>query len=172
MDLSKVFSSAQIARARVRLENAKVKTSQDSQAWLETIRFETLFASSSTSVAGLVSKSIQACPKAGNIFAHAILTDHRTYRKSRVVEALKRCPDDFHVLLAIARTFWSDRKFQKAREWFGRAMKVNPDWGKYLESQFLPNIFSPYICVCYIYYTSIALCSYHYSRPKFLLSHH
>jgi pre-mRNA-processing factor 6 len=33
------------------------------------------------------------------------------------------------VLLAVSKLFWSERKLQKAREWFIRTVKLEPDLG-------------------------------------------
>ncbi|CAN0471816.1 unnamed protein product, partial [Discosporangium mesarthrocarpum] len=45
------------------------------------------------------------------------------------LEALKRCDNDPHVIVAVARRFWSDRKHSKARKWFNRAVTLDPDSG-------------------------------------------
>ena len=33
------------------------------------------------------------------------------------------------MLLAVAKLFWTERKLNKAREWFRRAVKIDPDFG-------------------------------------------
>ena len=50
-------------------------------------------------------------------------------RKTKSIDALKKCEHDPHVLLAAARMFWSERKITKAREWFKRCTKLDPDFG-------------------------------------------
>jgi pre-mRNA-processing factor 6 len=42
---------------------------------------------------------------------------------------LKCCEHDAHVLLAVSKLFWSERKIQKARDWFNRTVKLEPDLG-------------------------------------------
>ena len=42
------------------------------------------------------------------------------------VDALKKCNDDPHVVAAVAALFWQDRKVDKARSWFNRAVTLNP----------------------------------------------
>lgn len=42
------------------------------------------------------------------------------------VDALKKCNDDPHVVAAVAGLFWADRKVDKARSWFNRAVTLNP----------------------------------------------
>lgn len=45
------------------------------------------------------------------------------------VDALKKCEHDPHVLLAVSKLFWSERKISKCREWFQRTLKIEPDFG-------------------------------------------
>ena len=35
----------------------------------------------------------------------------------------------FQIVLAVARLFWLERKMKKAKEWFIKAVKLNPDLG-------------------------------------------
>ena len=53
----------------------------------------------------------------------------RQQRKSKSVDALRRCEHDVHVLLACSLLFWCERKMDKARQWFQRALKIDPDNG-------------------------------------------
>ena len=45
------------------------------------------------------------------------------------MDALKKCEHDPHVLLAVSKLFWCERKIQKCREWFNRTVKIEPDLG-------------------------------------------
>ena len=38
-------------------------------------------------------------------------------------------PLSFQIVLAVARLFWLERKMKKAKEWFIKAVKLNPDLG-------------------------------------------
>ena len=55
----------------------------------------------------------------------------RPQRRSKSVDALKRCNDDPHVIAAVAMLFQNDRKVDKARTWFNRAITLNPDIGDF-----------------------------------------
>ena len=55
----------------------------------------------------------------------------RPQRKSKSVDALKRCDNDPYVIAAVAKLFWNDRKVEKARSWFNRAVTLNPDVGDF-----------------------------------------
>lgn len=72
---------------------------------------------------------MQECPQSGILWAESIFLENRQQRKSRSVDALKRCEHDVHVLLACSLLFWCERKLTKAREWFQRTLKLDPDLG-------------------------------------------
>ena len=50
-------------------------------------------------------------------------------RKSKSVDALRRCEKDPRVIAAVASLFRLDRKTDKARSWFNRAVTLDPDIG-------------------------------------------
>lgn len=115
-------------KARSVLEQARQKNPKCAELWLEAVRIETRgerreFAKT------LMAKAMQECPASGILWAEAIFMENRPQRKTKSVDALKRCEHDSHVLLAVARLFWSERKINKAREWFNRAVKLDPDLG-------------------------------------------
>ena len=72
---------------------------------------------------------MQECPASGRLWAEAIESASRPARKTKSIDALKKCEHDPYVLLAVARMFWSERRISKAREWFKRCTKVDPDFG-------------------------------------------
>ena len=49
--------------------------------------------------------------------------------KTKTLDALHRCENNALVLLAVARFFVSERKVPKARSWFIRTVKLDPDLG-------------------------------------------
>ena len=71
-----------------------------------------------------VFRALQECPASGRLWAEAIESASRPARKTKSIDALKKCEHDPHVLLAVARMFWSERRITKAREWFKRCTKV------------------------------------------------
>lgn len=78
----------------------------------------------------------QECPKSGLLWAEQILLAPRPQRRARSVDALKACDNNPHVMAAVAMLFWADRKVDKARNWFNRAVTLDPDvgdhWAHYL----------------------------------------
>ena len=55
--------------------------------------------------------------------------EQRHARKTKIVDALKKCEHDPNVLLAGSKLIWAERKMKKARNWFQRTVKVDPDFG-------------------------------------------
>ena len=72
---------------------------------------------------------MQECPTAGILWAEAIFVEARPQRKSKSVDALKKCEHDPFVLMSVAKFFWSERQTAKAREWFNRMIKSETDVG-------------------------------------------
>lgn len=77
----------------------------------------------------VLAKAQQALPNNGLLWASAIELASRPERKTVSVQALRKCPDSQEALVCVARMFLTDRKVQKAREWFHRALKVDNDNG-------------------------------------------
>ncbi|KAJ1744331.1 U4/U6 x U5 tri-snRNP complex subunit Prp1 [Coemansia sp. RSA 1086] len=117
-----------LARARAVLERARVFIPQSPQLWLEAVRME---ANESEAVARtLMARALQECPWAGSLWAEAIFLEPRAQRKAKSVDALKHADaHDPAVTAAVARLFWSERRVEKARLWFERAARADPDYG-------------------------------------------
>lgn len=99
----------------------------------------------------LMSRALQECPTSGLLWAEAIFLEPKPKRKTKSVDALKvsstlkavitaecnpttcslrqKCEHDAHVLLAVSKLFWAERKIQKARDWLTRTVKLEPDFG-------------------------------------------
>lgn len=115
-------------RARSIVETARLKNPKKSELWLEAIRAE-VRTGNKTIASSLMSKALQEIPDSGTLWAEAIFMEGRPQRKTKSVDALKRCEHDPHVLLAVSKLFWTERRIAKAREWFSRAVRLDPDLG-------------------------------------------
>jgi pre-mRNA-processing factor 6 len=73
--------------------------------------------------------ALQECSNSGLLWSEAIFMEPRPQRKTKSVDALKRCDNDPIIIATIARLFWAERKVDKARTWFEKAVKVDPDRG-------------------------------------------
>lgn len=72
---------------------------------------------------------LQDCPTSGLLWSMSIWSEPRPTRKSRSADALRKSADDPLIICTVARLFWAERKIEKARQWFERAVKINPDLG-------------------------------------------
>lgn len=117
-----------LTKARSVLERGRLKIAHNPELWLEAVRLE--FRAGLKEISSkLMAKALQECPNSGILWSEAIFLEPRAARKTKSVDALKKCEHDPHVLLAVSKLFWSERKLQKAREWFNRTLKIDPDLG-------------------------------------------
>jgi len=84
----------------------------------------------------LMSRALQECPTSGIMWAKAVELEPKQGQNAKSVDALKKCENDAHVIVSVAKLFWRDGKNAKARKWFNRAVTLNPRlgdaWGAYL----------------------------------------
>lgn len=117
-----------LTKARSVLERARLKNPKTPMLWLAAIRIENR-AGLKEMANNLLARALQECPTAGEIWAEAIFMESKAQRKTKSVDALKKCEHDPHVLLAVSKLFWSEQKITKCREWFNRTVKIDPDLG-------------------------------------------
>ncbi|CAH1772919.1 unnamed protein product [Owenia fusiformis] len=120
--------SGYLTKARSILEKARLKNNACPELWLESVRVENRGGLKNIAQ-GLMARAMQECPNSGILWAEAIFLEARPQRKTKSVDALKRCEHDAHVLLAVSKLFWSERKLGKARDWLTRTVKIDPDHG-------------------------------------------
>jgi pre-mRNA-processing factor 6 len=121
-------------KARSLLELARLKNPGNPELWLETVRLERR-AGNNKLAETLMARALQECPSSGLLLAENITTAPRVEQKSKSADAIKRCPENPFVISAVASLFASERKTEKARKWFERAIIMNTDigdsWVKY-----------------------------------------
>ncbi|KAI8921006.1 PRP1 splicing factor, N-terminal-domain-containing protein [Powellomyces hirtus] len=127
-------------KARATLEKARIMNSKIPELWCEAVRVENR-AQNTPMAKALMAKALQECPSSGLLWSEAILMESRPHRKARSADALKKCENDPLVVVTVARLFWAERKVDKARNWFNRAVKTNPDlgdsWAWYLKFEMM-----------------------------------
>ena len=115
-------------KARSLLEIARLQNPKNPELLLEAIRLERR--SGNIKLAeSMMAKALQECPKSGLLLSENIMTAPRVEQKSKSADAIQRCPDDPRVIYAVASLFANDRKFDKARKWFDRAVILDRDLG-------------------------------------------
>jgi len=121
-------SAGNVTKARSVVEKGRLRNPGNELLWMKAVKME--------AEAGLpdiaktvLARALQECPTSGQLWALAIEMEAKPQRKTRSVDAMKKCEHDPHVLLAVSRLFWSDRKVQKCRDWMARTVKLDPDFG-------------------------------------------
>lgn len=117
-----------LIKARSELEKARKGNPKCAEVWLEAIRVEKRARNHDVAVS-MMSKALQECPTSGILWSEAIFMEDRAKRKAKNADALKRAEHDVHVLLASSKLLWSEGKYDKARSWFNRALKIDSDLG-------------------------------------------
>ncbi|KAF9584475.1 hypothetical protein BGW38_006345, partial [Lunasporangiospora selenospora] len=117
-----------LIKARALLERGRLLNPKTPELWLESVRLE-LRGNNATMAKTLMAKALQECPSSGLLWSEAVWLETRAQRKGKIVDALKKSENSAHVLITAARLFWSDRQVEKARSWFARAEKADPDLG-------------------------------------------
>ena len=125
---SQAASTGGFTKARSLLELARLKNPRKPELWLEAVRLENR-AGNPKLAETLIAKALQECPASGILLAEQIRQAPRVDKKSKSANAIKRCPEDPHVISAVAELFASERKTDKARKWFDRAVLLEPDLG-------------------------------------------
>ncbi|OMP07873.1 RNA-processing protein, HAT helix [Corchorus olitorius] len=121
-----------IAKARAKLTLARKKNPRQPELWLAAIHAESRHGYKKEAD-NLMSKALQdqECPKSGILWAAAIEMAPRPERNTKSTDALNKCDNDPHVIAAVAKLFWHDRKVDKARNWLNRAVTAGPDIGDF-----------------------------------------
>ncbi|KJE95997.1 pre-mRNA splicing factor [Capsaspora owczarzaki ATCC 30864] len=117
-----------LTKARGILERARFKNQKNDTLWLEAVRVETRSGNAAAAQA-LMAKAMQECPTSGLLLAEAIFMEPVPLRRAKSLTAVQRNEDSPHVLVAVAKLLWAERKVEKAAEWFRRAIGADPDLG-------------------------------------------
>ncbi|DAZ94485.1 TPA: hypothetical protein N0F65_003419 [Lagenidium giganteum] len=117
-----------VTKARSVLELARLKNGKSDQLWLEAARLEGRF-NNPKGQEMLMAKALQECPESGILLAESIDIAPRAQQKRASFTALKKKDNDPAVCLSVAKLFWSERKYSKARKWLERTVQLDSDFG-------------------------------------------
>ncbi|KAF7355056.1 hypothetical protein MSAN_01421100 [Mycena sanguinolenta] len=115
-------------KARAILEKARQVNPANDVLWAEAVGVEERSGGAAQAKA-MLARSLQECPTSGLLWSMSIWAEPRPMRKARSVDALKKSADNPVIICTVARLFWAERKIEKARQWFGRAVATDPDLG-------------------------------------------
>ena len=116
-------------KARALLERARFHNKKSDHIWMESVRVEER-AGNIAQAKSMMSRALQECPMSGLLWSESVWMEARASRKTKMLDALKKANNDPHVVLTIARVFWSERKLEKARSWLEKAAIADPDLGE------------------------------------------
>ncbi len=125
LTLSKLEAKISIAKARSTLESGRIKCPRSDQLWLAAVTLERN-AGNDNLAKNLMAKALQACPKSGMLHADEIISAPKVLRKAKAFEALKRCDNDKYVMIAVAKMFFDNLMYAKARKWLDRVVAIDP----------------------------------------------
>ncbi|KAF8639331.1 hypothetical protein AX17_001579 [Amanita inopinata Kibby_2008] len=110
-------------KARSLLDKARLIMPGNDELWAEAVRVEER-AGGNLQAKSVLSRAIQACPNSGLLWSMLVWSEPRPTRKSRATDAMTKTGKHPLVICTVARLFWTERKIEKAREWFDRAAKA------------------------------------------------
>ncbi|KUF82716.1 hypothetical protein AM588_10000433 [Phytophthora nicotianae] len=117
-----------VTKARSVLEMARLKNPKNDVLWLEAARLEARW-DNPKGQEMLMAKALQECPESGILLAEAIDIAPRAQQKRASFTALKKKDNDPSVCLSVAKLFWQERKYSKARKWLERTIQLDSDFG-------------------------------------------
>lgn len=122
------IQSKQLARARPILEQARIKVPANQDLWYLSVQLE-IEDNNKKAAQFQLARAIKECPNSGQLWALAIELEPRVTRKKKILDALKRVSDDPYINLAIAKTFWKEKKIEKASRWLQKSIMIDPSIG-------------------------------------------
>eukprot|EP00644_Phytophthora_capsici_P012351 jgi/Phyca11/121918/e_gw1.46.425.1 len=117
-----------VTKARSVLELARLKNPKNDVLWLEAARLEARW-NNPKGQEMLMAKALQECPESGILLAESIDIAPRAQQKRASFTALKKKDNDPSVCLSVAKLFWQERKYSKARKWLERTIQLDSDFG-------------------------------------------
>ncbi len=120
-----------ILKARSIGETARLKLPKNDLIWLECIRLEkrSKDVKDHKLAENHLAKALQECPNSSVLWSEVLITCPKVQRRSKVMEALKRCDQDALVIMTTARLFEQSGRIRKAKKWYERSLSINPKLG-------------------------------------------
>lgn len=119
-----------VVRARSVLESARKKVPDSDVIYLESIRLERS-AGDEQRANYLISKGRQQCPMSGPLWDEYIGSSPKVQRQRIISDALKKQNDEPFIIMAAGKLLWQLGKYEKARGWIERAVRLKPEIGDF-----------------------------------------
>ncbi|KAF5352069.1 hypothetical protein D9758_009441 [Tetrapyrgos nigripes] len=113
-------------KARALLEKARQVNPGNDELWAEAVGVEER-SGGAAQAKSMLARGLQECPTSGLLWTMSIWAEPRPMRKTRSLDALKKSNDNPLIICTVARLFWAERKIEKARQWFQRAVPPRQD---------------------------------------------
>lgn len=120
-----------IVKARSVLDRARLAVPKNAQLWTESVRMERR-ASNIPAAQKLMAQALQDVPiqEQGMLRAEKIWhLEARTQRRPQIIESIGKIDADPTLFIVAARIFWNERKLEKAKTWFEKAILRDADLG-------------------------------------------
>lgn len=128
-----------VTRARGLLERGRLAKPKDKSLWLASVRLERRD-KNINAAKNLMARALQEVKveRSGALWTERIWQlEARTQRKPLAMEAIKKGCNDAIIRVTVARTFWAERRLEKAVSWFEKAIEQDGDdgdtWAWYLQ---------------------------------------
>ncbi|KAF8917118.1 PRP1 splicing factor, N-terminal-domain-containing protein [Mucidula mucida] len=110
-------------KSRALLEKARQSNPKNEILWAEAISVEER-SNAPVQAKAMLSRALQECPTSGLLWRMQIMSEPRPTRKTRATDAMKKTESHPTIINTVARLFWAERKIEKARQWFERAVNA------------------------------------------------
>lgn len=125
-----------VAKARATLESCRIKNPNNDLIWYESMLLEKRN-NNNDEYKLLLARGLQECPNSGILWSEELSVTPRAQQRTKSADALAKCPKSAIVISTIAGIFERDGKYDKARNWYERALYFSPDdgdiWCKYIK---------------------------------------
>ncbi|KAH9933150.1 PRP1 splicing factor, N-terminal-domain-containing protein [Epithele typhae] len=119
-------------KARALLDKARLANPGTDTLWAEAAGVEER-SGGAAQAKTVLARGLQECASSGLLWSMAIWAEPRPTRKARSADALRKANNDQWVLCSVGRLLWAERKVEKARQWFERAVaaseRPSDTWG-------------------------------------------
>ncbi|KAF1940735.1 hypothetical protein EJ02DRAFT_435380 [Clathrospora elynae] len=118
-----------VVKARSTLERGRQNVKNSPEILLEQVRLE-LRQNNLQQAQKIMAGALQEFPTSGKLWSERVLKlEQRTQRKPRALEAIKKVENDPQLFVVVARIFWSERRLDKAINWFTKAITLDSSIG-------------------------------------------